>query len=69
MRQKIGAMGLDSFPGTVAISVGIAVWEENFKTKDDIIAAADSALYQAKSAGRDRECLYSPGRQLTDING
>jgi diguanylate cyclase (GGDEF)-like protein len=69
MRQKIGTMGLDSSPGTVAISIGIAVWEERFKTIDDIIAAADSALYQAKSAGRDRECLYSSGRQLTDISG
>jgi diguanylate cyclase (GGDEF)-like protein len=69
MRQKIGAMGLESSHGTLAISIGIAVWEERFKTKDDIIAAADSALYQAKSAGRDRECLYSSGSQLTDMNG
>lgn len=69
MRQSIGGIGLDSSPGTVAISIGIAVWEEGFKTKDDIIAAADSALYQAKSAGRNRECLYSSGRQPADING
>ena len=69
MRQNIGAMGLDGSFGTVAISIGIAVWEESFKTKDDIIAAADGALYQAKSAGRDRECLYTAGRQLADSNG
>ena len=69
MRQKIGGMGQDTFPGTLAISIGIAVWEERFKTKDDIIAAADSALYQSKSGGRDRESLYSSGHQLTDING
>lgn len=69
MRQNIGSMGLDDSSGALAISIGIAVWEESFKTKDDIIAAADSALYQAKSAGRDREYLYSSGRQLTDING
>jgi diguanylate cyclase (GGDEF)-like protein len=68
MRQSIGAMGLASSFGTLAISIGVAVWEESFKTKDDIIGAADSALYQAKSAGRGRECLYSLGRQLTDID-
>jgi len=69
MRQNIAAIGVDGPLGALAISVGVAVWDENFKMKDDIIAAADSALYQAKSAGRDRECLYLSGRQLTDING
>jgi diguanylate cyclase (GGDEF)-like protein len=68
MRQSLGAMGRDSSLETLAISIGVAVWEESFKTKDDIIGAADSALYQAKSAGGGRECLYSLGRQLTDIN-
>jgi diguanylate cyclase (GGDEF)-like protein len=68
MRQSIGAMALASSLGTLAISIGVAVWEKSFKTQDDIIAAADSALYQAKSAGRSRECLYSSGSQLTDIN-
>lgn len=69
MRQNIASMELDGSPGVLAISIGVAVWDENFKTKDHIIAAADSALYQAKSAGRDCECLYLSGRQLTDING
>lgn len=68
MRQNLGAMGADASLGTLAISIGIAVWRESFKTKDDIIAAADSALYQAKSSGRNRECLYSPKSQLTDIS-
>jgi diguanylate cyclase (GGDEF)-like protein len=69
LRQNIASMELDSSPGALAISIGVAVWEESLKTNDGIIAAADSALYQAKSAGRDRECLYSSGGQLTDISG
>ncbi len=60
MRQNIDALGVDQSFGALAISIGIAVWQESFKTNDDFIAAADSALYQAKSAGRNRESLYSP---------
>jgi diguanylate cyclase (GGDEF)-like protein len=69
MRQSIGSITLGSSPGALAISIGIAVWEESFNTKDDIISAADSALYQAKSAGRNRECLYFSQTRVTDING
>ncbi|HZD09160.1 MAG TPA: GGDEF domain-containing protein [Candidatus Limnocylindrales bacterium] len=69
MRQNIEALGTDKSFGTLAISIGIAVWEDSFKANNDFIAAADSALYQAKSAGRNRERIYSPKSQLTDING
>ena len=69
MRQNIDALGMDQSFGTLAISIGIAVWQESFKTNDDFIAAADSALYQAKSAGRNRECLYFAQTRVTDING
>ena len=60
MRQNIDAVRTDQSLGPLGISIGIAVWEDNFKTNDDFIAAADSALYQAKSAGRNRECLMRP---------
>jgi diguanylate cyclase (GGDEF)-like protein len=69
MRQNIDAVGMDQSFGTLSISIGIAVWDDGFKTNDDFLAAADSALYQAKSAGRNREYLYSPKAQLTDIHG
>jgi diguanylate cyclase len=66
MRQNIEAVSTDQSFGALAISIGIAVWEDNFKTNDDFIAAADTALYQAKSAGRNRECLYTPKSLLAD---
>lgn len=69
MRQNIDALGTDKSFGTLAISIGIAVWKDSFNTNNDFIAAADSALYQAKSTGRNRECLYSPNSQLNNING
>lgn len=65
MRKNIDALGMDQSFGTLGISIGIAIWEDKFKTNDDFIAAADSALYQAKSAGRNRECLYPPKSLLT----
>lgn len=69
IRKNVEDMATDRSLGALAVSIGIAVWEENFKTNDDFIAAADNALYQAKTAGRNRECLYSPKSLSTDING
>jgi diguanylate cyclase (GGDEF)-like protein len=68
MRQNIEAVSTDQSFGALGISIGIAVWEDNFKTNEDFIAAADIALYQAKSAGRNRECLYTPKSLLADMN-
>jgi|GEM_PF-4997826 len=45
----------DRFPElTVTLSVGIAVSPKDGTGWDEIVAAADAALYQAKRAGRDR---------------
>ncbi|MFZ0281390.1 MAG: diguanylate cyclase, partial [Bacteroidales bacterium] len=38
----------------VTLSLGIAVYPENGSTADELIKAADTALYRAKRAGRDR---------------
>ncbi len=49
-------------PGTrerVTASVGVAVFpSRDIKSKDQLIKAADRALYQAKGDGRDRICVY-----------
>ncbi len=39
---------------TVTLSVGVAVFPENGSTSAEILKAADTALYRAKHAGRDR---------------
>jgi diguanylate cyclase (GGDEF)-like protein len=50
---------LPSGPERVSISVGVAVFpSRDIKTKDQLIKAADKALYQAKGDGRDRICVY-----------
>ena len=38
----------------VTVSIGIAVFPENAQKGDDLLAAADAALYRAKRGGRDR---------------
>lgn len=43
----------------VTISIGIAALSPAQRTVDDLLAAADQALYQAKRSGRDRVVMYA----------
>lgn len=45
-----------TIPG-ITVSIGIAVFPKQGTTQEDIINAADKALYQAKNEGRDRICI------------
>jgi diguanylate cyclase (GGDEF)-like protein len=40
--------------GPVTISLGVAVYPGNGRTRDELFAAADASLYKAKQEGRDR---------------
>ena len=43
----------------VTASLGVAVFpSRDIKTKDELLKAADRALYQAKHEGRDRMCVF-----------
>jgi diguanylate cyclase (GGDEF)-like protein len=44
--------------GHVTISVGVSTFAKNIDTSENIIAAADRALFQAKSLGKDRVEFY-----------
>ena len=46
--------------GTVTISAGIAAYPTDGDNPEDLIRAADEALYRAKKAGRDRIVIYEP---------
>jgi two-component system, cell cycle response regulator len=41
---------------SITISFGVKLWSEG-ETEDDLLGAADSALYRAKGGGRNRVCL------------
>jgi diguanylate cyclase (GGDEF)-like protein len=52
-------------PLRVTVSIGIATLDGSRRDVDDMLAAADAALYEAKNAGRNRVCVLadgSPGR-------
>lgn len=43
---------------TITISLGIAIYPEHGQTANDLIAAADEALYQSKTSGRNKTTFY-----------
>jgi diguanylate cyclase (GGDEF)-like protein len=44
---------------SVTISIGVAEYQEAFETPDDLVSAADKALYRAKEKGRNRVEVYA----------
>jgi diguanylate cyclase (GGDEF)-like protein len=62
IRQAISQLAIPR-DGTVAIrvtiSIGVAVPSQARDALDDLLAAADHALYQAKRSGRDRVVMYA----------
>jgi len=57
------AVANTEFPGLshpVTVSIGVAEFPANGVTRDDIVRAADIALYNAKASGRNQVCLAKP---------
>jgi diguanylate cyclase (GGDEF)-like protein len=44
----------------VTMSIGLAVFPDDGQTKDDVLSAADWAMYQAKARGRNQIVVFSP---------
>ena len=71
LRQRVSATkvpvpGGDGIPGDVGmtVSIGVALWPDcPAERVDDLVAAADRALYQAKFEGRNRSVLGAPPRR------
>jgi len=57
LRKIVAAWQFPGVPQTVTISAGAAAFPEHGTTRDELVRAADSALYAAKQAGRNQICL------------
>jgi diguanylate cyclase (GGDEF)-like protein len=65
LRKMVAGWQFPGVPRTVTISAGAAAFPDHGITRDDLVRAADSALYAAKQAGRNRVCLGTAARSQT----
>ena len=67
IRQELAALKiqLDAENIMVTVSAGIAVCPDNGTSAQDLVAAADTALYRSKSEGRNRVSCISGGGAST----
>jgi diguanylate cyclase (GGDEF)-like protein len=63
LRKVVEGWQFPGVPRTVTISAGAAAFPEHGSTRDDLVKAADSALYAAKQAGRNAACLGLQARR------
>src|SRR6202167_1783932 len=59
LRRLVESFQFPGVPRTITISAGIAAFPAHGKTRDEMVRAADSGLYAAKQAGRNRICVAS----------
>lgn len=45
---------------SITISIGVAVFPEHAQNGNELVRAADEALYKAKQTGRNKVCLFKP---------
>jgi diguanylate cyclase (GGDEF)-like protein len=61
LRERVAA-DPDTIADPPTVSIGIAVLPDHAATVPDLVAASDAALYEAKTAGRNRVACAGPSR-------
>jgi len=62
LRQIVSSFPFPGIPRPVTFSAGIADFPKHGRSRDEVVQAADAALYSAKQAGRDRVCAAGEPR-------
>jgi diguanylate cyclase (GGDEF)-like protein len=57
--RKLEVTHMEKPLGPVTVSLGVAVYPAHGRTRDELLPAADAALYKAKQDGRDRVVVAS----------
>jgi len=68
LRRIVESWQFPGVPRPVTISAGAANYPEHGNSRDELVAAADAALYAAKQGGRNRVCL-PPAKAKTQSAG
>jgi diguanylate cyclase (GGDEF)-like protein len=61
LRKTVEGWQFPGVPRRVTISAGTSVFPQHGTTRDELVKAADSALYAAKQLGRNAVCLATSG--------
>jgi diguanylate cyclase (GGDEF)-like protein len=67
LRKFVEGWQFPGVPRLVTLSAGVAAFPEHGTARDEVMRAADNALYQAKQGGRNRVCMGKIAR--TTANG
>jgi diguanylate cyclase (GGDEF)-like protein len=67
LRRMVAEWQFPGVPRMITISAGVAAFPTHGKTRDEMIRAADSGLYAAKQAGRNRVCLSNLAQAASGI--
>jgi diguanylate cyclase (GGDEF)-like protein len=67
LRRLVAGYQFPGVPRRVTISAGVAAFPAHGTTRDEMVRAADSGLYAAKQAGRNRVCLTGLARTTASV--
>ncbi|HLV86898.1 MAG TPA: diguanylate cyclase [Candidatus Sulfotelmatobacter sp.] len=62
LRRLVESWQFPGVPSTVTISAGVAAFPDHGLTRDELVHAADMALYAAKQSGRNQVCLATSAK-------